>query len=104
MAEKVTCCPIEQTVKLIANKWRPIIIYYLLDGKKRFNELRRLLPGISQKILTDNLRALEEAQIVKRTVYPEVPVRVEYELTAIGARIHPIIEAMRCWGEEYNQQ
>ncbi|MCP1103304.1 DNA-binding HxlR family transcriptional regulator [Aequitasia blattaphilus] len=96
-------CPIELTVQLIGNKWKPIIIHHLLEGKKRFNELKRLLPNISQKILTDNLRALEEDGIITRTVYPEVPVRVEYELTDIGRRLYKVIDEMRDWGEEYRK-
>jgi Predicted transcriptional regulators len=96
-------CPIESTVFLIGNKWKPIIIYYLLDGKKRFNEMKRILMPINQKILTDNLRALEETGLIKRTVYAQVPVKVEYELTDLGRKLEPIIREMKIFGEKYDE-
>ncbi|MDL2250600.1 helix-turn-helix transcriptional regulator [Lachnospiraceae bacterium OttesenSCG-928-J05] len=98
---KEATCPIEVTVQIIGNKWRPLIIYYLLDGEKRFNELKRLLKNVSQKVLTDNLRILEEQGIVIRTVYPEVPVRVEYQLSESGMGLSKVIGEMQCWASEY---
>ena len=78
-----------------ARRWRLLLVSYLLDGPKRFSDLRRDMPGISQRMLTLDLRALEDAGLVRRTVYPEVPVRVEYDLSADGDRLRPVVETMR---------
>jgi DNA-binding HxlR family transcriptional regulator len=86
---------------LIGNKWRMLIIRDLLDGTKRFNELKRSVGGISQKVLTENLRVLEENGLVIRTVYKEVPPRVEYSLTETGVSLEPVFTSIRDWGTEY---
>jgi DNA-binding HxlR family transcriptional regulator len=94
-------CPVEATLQLAGNKWRLLIVRELLTGTKRFNELRRALGGVSQKVLTQHLRSMEESGLVHRQVYAEVPPRVEYSLTEIGQRLGLIIDAMWKWGEEY---
>ncbi len=94
-------CPVATTVQLIGNKWRLLIIRNLLVRPWRFNELQRSLDGISQKVLTDNLRSMEQAGIVIRTVYAEVPPRVEYALSKLGESMRPILDSMQAWGEAY---
>jgi len=94
-------CPVATTVSLIGSKWKILIMRNLLDRPWRFNELRRDLDGISQKVLTDSLRSMEEDGIVTRTVYPEVPPRVEYALTPLGESMRPIMNAMVVWGINY---
>jgi DNA-binding HxlR family transcriptional regulator len=96
-----TRCPVALTLSVIGGKWKPTILYFLRDGPRRFNELRRLLPEITQRMLTLQLRALEEDGIVARTVYDEVPPRVDYALTDYGCTLGPIIEAMERWGERH---
>lgn len=100
--EKV--CPVATTVNLIGSKWRLLIVRDLLTGTKRFNELHRSIKGISQKVLTENLRKMEEDGLVHREVFPEVPPRVEYSLTELGASLRPIIETMREWGRGYLEE
>lgn len=100
-AELLPECPVAQTVQLIGNKWKLLIIRNLLERPWRFNELQRSLEGISQKVLTDSLRSLAADGLVSRTVYPEVPPRVEYALTDLGRSLKPILDAMRDWGEQY---
>lgn len=85
-------------MRVLGGRWRLLLVSYLLDGPKRFSDLRRDMPGISQRMLTLDLRALEDAGFVRRTVYPEVPVRVEYDLTADGDRLRPVVEVMREFG------
>lgn len=85
-------------MRLLGGRWRLLLVSYLLDGPKRFSELRRDVPGISQRMLTLDLRALEEAGLVKRTVFPEVPVKVEYELTDDGHRLQPVVAVMKEFG------
>jgi DNA-binding HxlR family transcriptional regulator len=85
-------------MRLLGGRWRLLLVSYLLDGPKRFNELRRDVPGISQRMLTLDLRALEEIGLVKRTVYPTVPVKVEYQLTEDGDRLRPVVSVMRDFG------
>ncbi len=99
-------CPVATTVQLIGNKWKLLILRNLLTGTRpwRFNELRRDLDGISQKVLTESLRSLEEDGIVSRTVYAEVPPRVEYALTDLGESMRPILDAMQVWGNAYKAQ
>ncbi len=92
-------CPVETSLNIIGVQWKGIIIYSLLYGKRRFNELRREMPKITHRMLTLQLRELESDGIVKRTVYAEVPPRVEYELTEFGMSIRPIIESLYNWGE-----
>jgi DNA-binding HxlR family transcriptional regulator len=94
-------CPVEVTLDIIGGKWKQLILYYLLQGTKRFNELRRLLPNVTQQMLTTQLRELERDGIVHREVYAEVPPKVEYSLTERGRSLEPILLAMLAWGEEY---
>ena len=94
-------CPVATTVAVIGSKWKLLIIRNLRERPWRFNELRRDLDGISQKVLTDSLRALEDDGIITRTVYPEVPPRVEYALSELGESMRPILDAMQQWGAAY---
>lgn len=94
-------CPVATTVSIIGSKWKLLIIRNLLARPWRFNELKKDLDGISQKILTDSLRSMEEDGIVTRTVYPEVPPRVEYALSELGESMRPILDAMYQWGTDY---
>lgn len=94
-------CPVATIVTLIGNKWKLLIIRNLLSGTCRFGELKKGIPGISQKVLTDNLRSLEEDGLVTRTVYAEIPPKVEYALSEVGASLKPIFDAMIDWGTEY---
>jgi DNA-binding HxlR family transcriptional regulator len=96
-------CPVATTVGIIGNKWKILILRDILSGPKRFTELRKSLEGISQKVLTDSLRGMEEDGIVTRTVYPEVPPRVEYSLNEMGDSMRPIIMAMASWGMNYKE-
>ena len=99
--EELPACPVATTVRLIGNKWKLLIIRNLLVGTQRFGELKRTIPGISQKVLTDNLRSMEADGIIKRKVYAEVPPKVEYSLSPLGNSMRPIIKAMELWGTEY---
>ena len=99
--EELPECPVATTVQLIGNKWKLLIIRNLLDRPQRFTELKNGVPGISQKVLTDNLRAMEGDGIVSREVFAEVPPRVIYSLTDIGQSLLPIIDAMADWGNSY---
>ncbi|MNH84089.1 putative HTH-type transcriptional regulator YybR [compost metagenome] len=94
-------CPVETTLDVIGGKWKGIILYQLLDGTKRFNEFRRLNPGITQFMLTLQLRELERDGIIHREIYKEVPPRVEYSLTDFGRTLEPVIMSMKAWGESY---
>ena len=94
-------CPVATTVSIIGSKWKLLIIRNLLDRPWRFNELKKDLEGISQKVLTDALRSMEEDGIITRTVYPEVPPRVEYALSELGESMRPILDAMKDWGIAY---
>ncbi|KUZ16647.1 HxlR family transcriptional regulator [Burkholderia diffusa] len=98
MKTSATGCSVEEAMRLLGGRWRLLLVSYLLDGPKRFSDLRRDMPRISQRMLTLDLRALEDAGFVRRTVYPEVPVRVEYDLTADGDRLRPVVEVMRAFG------
>lgn len=100
-AELLPECPVATTVQLIGNKWKLLIIRNLRMRPWRFNELQKSLDGISQKVLTDNLRALEQDGIITRTVYAEVPPRVEYALSEMGESMRPILDSMQAWGESY---
>lgn len=99
--EELPECPVATVVELIGNKWKLLIIRNLLANTSRFNELLKGLPGISQKVLTDNLRSLEANGLVKRTVYPEVPPRVEYSLTELGHSLNPLFDSITNWGNVY---
>ncbi|KMZ43549.1 MULTISPECIES: helix-turn-helix domain-containing protein [Bacillales] len=94
-------CPVETTLDVIGGKWKGIILYQLLNGTKRFNEFRRLNPGITQFMLTLQLRELERDGIIHREIYKEVPPRVEYSLTDFGRTLEPVIMSMKVWGESY---
>lgn len=94
-------CPVATTVQLIGNKWKLLIIRNLRVRPWRFSELQKSLDGISQKVLTDNLRSLEADGIITRTVYAEVPPRVEYALSELGETLRPIFDAMEMWGNSY---
>ena len=94
-------CPVETTLTLISDKWKVLIIRDLLPGTKRFGELKKSIGSVSQKVLTAQLRQMEERGLLTRTVYPEVPPRVEYALTELGHSLEPVLEAMRDWGEAY---
>ena len=96
-------CPVAVTVQLIGSKWKLLIIRNLLERPWRFNELRKSLEGVSQKVLTDSLRSMEEDGLITRTVYPEVPPRVEYALSEVGESMRPILNAMKDWGENYKE-
>ena len=99
--EEMPACPVATTVELIGSKWKLLIIRNLLVRPWRFNELKKDLAGISQKVLTDNLRSLESDGIITRTVYPEVPPRVEYALSELGETLKPILDSMAEWGQSY---
>ncbi|WP_299080347.1 helix-turn-helix domain-containing protein [uncultured Fretibacterium sp.] len=101
MRKDMPDCPIETTLTLISNRWKVLILWDLLDGVKRFGELKNLLGGVSQKVLTANLRQMEEAGLLTRTAYAEVPPRVEYALTETGRSLRPVLEAMLEWGTRY---
>jgi DNA-binding HxlR family transcriptional regulator len=96
-------CPVATTVSLIGNKWKLLIIRNLLNGKARFGDLREGIDGISQKVLTDNLKSMVDDGIIIRTAYNEIPPRVEYELSDLGNSLRPIIDSMKTWGEEYKK-
>lgn len=98
MKDNVSGCSVEEAMRLLGGRWRLLIASYLLDGAKRFNDLRRDMPAISQRMLTLDLRALEEAGLISRTVYPAVPVKVEYALTDDGRRLQPVVEVMKDFG------
>ena len=106
MATKLsrTACPIEATLSLISDKWKILILRDLLTGTKRFGELKKSIGSISQKVLTSNLRAMEDDGLVVRQVYAEVPPRVEYTLTERGESLRPVIDTMRIWGEEHQAE
>lgn len=102
--EELPACPVATTVQLIGSKWKLLIMRNLLERPWRFNELRKNLEGISQKVLTDSLRSMEDDGIITRTVYPEVPPRVEYALSELGESMRPIIKAMEQWGLDYKNR
>ena len=101
MKEKLPACPVEVTLQLIGTKWKVLIIRELLESTKRFSELQRSIGGVSQKVLTANLRAMEECGLVNRKVYAEVPPRVEYSLTDLGRSLESVLNVMVEWGEGY---
>ena len=99
--EEMPICPVATTVELIGSKWKLLIIRNLLVRPWRFNELKKDLEGISQKVLTDSLRSLESDGVITRTVYPEVPPGVEYALNELGETLKPILDSMAEWGRAY---
>lgn len=96
-------CPVEMTLMLIGDKWKVLIIRDLLAGTKRFSELKRSVSGITQKVLTSHLRSMEEAGLVVRKVYAEVPPKVEYTLTETGLSLEPVLNSMVSWGTNYKK-
>ena len=102
--DSLPACPVETTLSIIGNKWQVLILRDLnLNGTMRFKELQRSIGKISQKVLTSNLRTMEEAGIIHREVYAEVPPRVEYSLTTLGQTLKPVLDAMWAWGESYKE-
>ena len=97
-------CPVETTLTLIGDKWKVLILRDLMPGTKRFGELKKSVGNVSQKVLTAQLRTMEESGLVNRKVYAEVPPRVEYSLTELGKSLKPILDSMRDWGEDYKKQ
>lgn len=96
-------CPVTTTLSVIGGKWKPIILFMLKPEKKRFGEIKKLIPAISQKMLTQQLRELEADGIIHRKVYPVVPPKVEYSMTDYGRTLSPILEAMVDWGKKHNR-
>ena len=103
-APNLPACPVETTLTLISDKWKVLILRDLLTGTKRFGELRKSIGTASQKVLTSQLRQMEESGLLTRKVYAEVPPRVEYTLTELGYSLKPIMDAMWAWGENYKKQ
>ncbi|MCQ5130740.1 helix-turn-helix transcriptional regulator [Butyricicoccus faecihominis] len=103
MERKLPACPVETTLTLISDRWKILIIRDLMAGTRRFGELKKSLGAISQKVLTANLRKMEADGLVTRTVYAEVPPRVEYALTELGRSLGPVIDAMKEWGKGYQK-
>lgn len=101
MANEQIACPVELTLSLLGNKWKILILKEIFTGTKRFGELARGVHGISQKMLTQQLRQMEADSLIKRKAYAEVPPRVEYSLTPIGRSLSPILDAMHEWGTQY---
>lgn len=104
MSKELPPCPVEVTLMLISDRWKVLILRDLLSGTKRFGELKKSIGSISQKVLTSNLRSMEEDGLLTRKVYAEVPPRVEYTLTELGASLRPILFAMQQWGIDYQKK
>lgn len=104
LKKDLPACPVELTLLLISNKWKVLIIRDLLNGTKRFNELKKSINNISQKVLTSNLREMEENNLLTRKVYPEIPPRVEYTLTDIGYSLKTLLNDMDKWGTWYRSE
>ena len=100
-AKTLPACPVETTLTLISDKWKVLILRDLMPGTKRCGELKKSVGNVSQKVLTSQLREMEQSGLLIRTVYPEVPPRVEYTLTDLGRSLKPILDAMQSWGEAY---
>jgi DNA-binding HxlR family transcriptional regulator len=101
---KATVCPVEVTLSIVGGKWKPMIVWHLLSGTRRFGEIRRLIPGATQQMLTMQLRELEQAGVLHREVYAQVPPKVEYSLTELGRSLEPLLLQMAEWGEWYCDQ
>lgn len=99
--EELPECPVATTIALLGNKWKPLILRNLLQGTQRYKYLQYGIIGISPKVLTDNLRQLEEDGLIQRTIFTEIPLRVEYSLTPLGEKIRPIIDVLATFGQEY---
>ena len=104
MEKHLPACPVETTLMLISDRWKVLIIRDLLEGTKRFGEIKKSVGKVSQKVLTANLRSMEDSGLLTRKVYAEVPPRVEYTLTETGYSLKPILDAMVAWGTEYKQK
>ena len=104
MDKTLPACPVETTLSLISDRWKVLIIRDLLGRTKRFGELRKSVGNVSQKVLTANLRSMEEDGLLTRRVYAEVPPRVEYTLTETGMSLRPVLDAMQSWGESYKEK
>ena len=102
--KSLPACPVETTLTLIGDKWKVLILRDLMGGTKRFGELKKSIGSITQKVLTAQLRAMEESGLLTRKVYAEVPPRVEYTLTKFGYSLKPILDAMQIWGEAYKKE
>ena len=100
----LSACPVETTLTLIGDKWKVLLLRDLMPGTKRFGELKKSVGSVSQKVLTAQLRAMEEKGLVHREVYAEVPPRVEYSLTELGKSLKPILDSMWVWGEDYKRK
>ncbi|RKN61327.1 winged helix-turn-helix transcriptional regulator [Paenibacillus ginsengarvi] len=96
-------CPIETLIRVVGGKWKPLILWHLLDSTKRFNELEKLIPEVTQKMLAQHLRELENDRLVTRTIYPSVPPKVEYALSEYGKTLIPVLEVMCEWGDNHNR-
>ena len=103
-AKELPACPVETTLTLISDKWKVLILRDLLPGTKRFGELKKSIGNVSQKVLTAQLRQMEDSGLLPRRVYPEVPPRVEYTLTETGESLKPVLGAMFDWGMDYKQK
>lgn len=104
MKPQLPACPVETTLMLIGDKWKVLILRDLIDGTKRFGELKKSIGSVSQKVLTAQLRDMEEKGLVTRKVYAQVPPRVEYTLTETGYSLRPVLDAMKNWGEAYREK
>ena len=104
MKKELPACPVEVTLGLINDKWKVLIVRDLLTGTKRFGELKKSVTGITQKVLTNNLKQMEKDGLLKRKAYPEVPPRVEYTLTETGLSLKPILDSMVEWGNQYRKK
>lgn len=102
--QQLPACPVETTLTLISDKWKVLILRDLLPGTKRFGELKKSIGHVSQKVLTAQLRQMEQSGLVNRKVYAEMPPKVEYSLTDVGYSLKPILDAMWTWGEEYQKE
>ncbi|MDT8719314.1 helix-turn-helix transcriptional regulator [Clostridium sp. 19966] len=104
MKKDLPACPVETTLLLIGDKWKVLILRELISGTKRFGELKKAIGSISQKVLTQQLRSMEEDGLIKRKVYAEVPPKVEYSLTEDGLSLKPILDSMVTWGKQYKEK
>ena len=104
VTKALPACPVETTLTLISDNWKVLVLRDLIPGTKRFGELKKSIGTVSQKVLTAQLREMEQSGLLIRTVYPEVPPRVEYTLTELGRSLKPVLNAMWNWGEEYQAQ
>ena len=99
--KKLARLPVERALKVIAGRWKPIILYYVFDGPKRLSELKRMLPKITQKVLIQQLREMEKHGLVTRQIFAEVPARVEYSATEVGLELEPVLLALCKWGQKH---